>query len=305
MASMNAKLDSDGSSTKDTEAAIVRMREQIAKMNETRNKNWDRIIRIQEAAGHQPSLSPTESNTPPVFDTARLQESAATGKKAAADEITAKAELTATVNALELDGAKAEKEAQGKAQEALDLERSTKEAKRVESDRLKQATKCLEHLDNLEEETKAFESTLAELRAHRAKEIDRVNIESWQVDKQIQVLQTGHADTKEKLASVDSSIETTKAEYEKAKETEDAKLHAVQAQVEAAKETSEAAKDMATRAIEDSFGEDCDGIENACKILNEDSVAEYAQILEGKSLHDHCDDSTRENSTHTLAISPR
>jgi hypothetical protein len=53
----------------------------------------------------------------------------------------------------------------------------------------------------------------------------------------ILVEETGLMDTEEKLASVDSSIETTKAEYEKVKETDDAKLHAVQAQVEVAKET--------------------------------------------------------------------
>jgi hypothetical protein len=114
------------------------------------------------------------------------------------------------------------------------------------------------------------------------------------------VLQTGLADTKEKLASVDSSIETTNAEYEKAKETDDAKLHAVQAQVAVAKKTYQEAKAMATRVIEESFGEDCDGIENACRILNEDSVAENARILESKSLHDHCERlKSRNLNSHT------
>jgi hypothetical protein len=122
-----------------------------------------------------------------------------------------------------------------------------------------------------------------------------VNAESWQAEKQINVLQTGLADTKEKLASVDFSIETkkknkllksyfrhtchdrlskgtammtpaietTKAEYEKVKETDDAKLHAVQAQVEVAEETYQEAKNMATRVIDESFGEDCNDIEIA------------------------------------------
>jgi hypothetical protein len=53
----------------------------------------------------------------------------------------------------------------------------------------------------------------------------------------ILVEETGLTDTKEKLASVDLSIETTKAEYEKVKETDDAKLHTVQAQIEVVKET--------------------------------------------------------------------
>jgi hypothetical protein len=56
-----------------------------------------------------------------------------------------------------------------------------------------------------------------------------VNAESGQVEKQMHVLQKCLADihTNEKHASVDSSIETTKAEYDKAKETGDAKLNAV------------------------------------------------------------------------------
>jgi chromosome segregation ATPase len=145
--------------------------------------------------------------------------------------VTAKAELAVTVNALEIDVAMAKKEAQAMVQEAPGLERSNEEAKRVESDRREQATKFLEGLDNLEEETKALESTL---RAHRANEIDRMNAESWQVEKQIHVLQTRLADTKEKLASVNASIETTKVAYEKAEETDDAKLHVAKAQVEVA-----------------------------------------------------------------------
>jgi hypothetical protein len=290
MASMNTTLDdSYDSSSKETQAKIALMREEIAKKKESRDKVWHHTIRIQQSEGHPLSLPPTESNTPPVFDIARLQESVATETKAAADEVTAKAELSLTVNALELDVAKAEKEAQAKAQEALDLETSNEEAKRFEDDRREHATKFLGDLDNLEKETKELETTLAELRAHRAKEIDRVNEESWKVEKQIHVLETGLADTNEKLASVDSSIETTKADYEKAKETDDAKLHTVQAQVTAAKKTYQEAKAMATRVIEESFGEDCDGIENACKILNEDSVAENARILESKYLHDHCE----------------
>jgi hypothetical protein len=132
-----------------------------------------------------------------------------------------------------------------------------------------------------------------------------VNAESWQAEKQINVLQTGLADTKEKLPSVHFSIETTKAEYEKVKETDDAKLHAVQAQVEVVKKTYQEAKNMATRVIDESFGEDYNDIEIACKIVNEDSIAENARILEGKTLHDHCDYSNRENSAHTLANSPR
>jgi hypothetical protein len=304
-ASTNAEIDSYGTSSKETQAAIALLRKQIDKEKESRDKLWDRTIRIQQAEGHPPSLPPTESNTPPVFDIARLQEAVATETKAAADEVTAKAELTATVNALELDVAKAEKEAQAKAQEILALKGSNEEAKRVESDRREHGTKLLEDLDDLEVATKKLETSLTGLRAHRAKEIDRVNAESWQVEKQMHVLQTSLADTKEKLASVDSSIETIKAEYEKAKETDDAKLHALQAKVEVAKEIYQEAKDTATRVIEESFGEDCDGIENACKILNEDSVAENARILEGKTLQDYCDDSTRENSAHTLASSPR
>jgi vacuolar-type H+-ATPase subunit I/STV1 len=92
--------------------------------------------------------------------------------------------------------AKAEKEAQAKAHEAMDLEISNEEAKQAESDRREQASKFLEDLDNLEEETKALESTLVMLRAHRAKDIDTVNAESWQVENQIHVLQTGLADIK-------------------------------------------------------------------------------------------------------------
>jgi hypothetical protein len=61
------------------------------------------------------------------------------------------------------------------------------------------------------------------------------------------------ADTKETLASVDFSIETTKAEYEKAKNTDNVKSHAVQRQVEAAKETYQKAKDMAIRVIEETL----------------------------------------------------
>jgi chromosome segregation ATPase len=129
-------------------------------------------------------------------------------------------------------------------------------------------TKFLENLDKLEEETNAHESALAELRAHRAKDIDRVNAEPWQVEN-IHVLQTGLADTKEKLVSVDSSIEATKARYKKVKEADNAKLHAVQAQVEVAKETCQEAKDMAARVIEERFGEGCNAIENACSILIE------------------------------------
>jgi hypothetical protein len=306
MASMNTKLDdSYDSSSKETQAKIALMREEISKKKESRDKVWHQNIRIQKAEGHPLSLPPTESNTPPVFDIARLQEAVATETKAAADEVTSKAELSVTVNALELDVAKAEKEAQAKAKGALDLEKANEEAKRVESDRREHAAKFLRDLDNLEKETKDLETTLAELRAHRAKEIDRVNEESWQVEKQINVLQTGLADTNEKLASVDSSIETTKAEYEKAKETDDAKLHTVQAQVKVAMETHLEAKAMATRVIEESFGEDCDGIENACKILNEDSVAENARILESKFLHDHCERPNSRNSAHTLALSSR
>jgi chromosome segregation ATPase len=289
MASMDSKLDSEDSSAKETRAEIIRLQEQISKKQESRNVVWNRTIRIQQAQDHPPSLPPTESNTPPVFDIARLQEAVATETKAAADEVTAKVEVTATANALELDVANTETEAQAKAQEVLDLEKSNEEAKRIECDRCEQATKLLADLDNLEEETKVLESTLAELRAHRAKEIDRVNAESWQVEKQMNVLQTGLADTKEKLASIDSSIETTKAEYDKVKEDGDAKLHAVQAQVEVAKEACQEAKDRATRVIEERFGEDCNDIENACKILNEDSVAENARILDGKTLHDHYD----------------
>jgi chromosome segregation ATPase len=305
VASMDSKLDSEDSSAKETQAEIVRMQEQIAKKKESRNMVWNRTIRIQQAQGHPPSLPPTESNTPPVFDIARLQEAVATETKAATDEVTAKAELTATANALEVDVAKADTEAQAKAQEILELKKSNEEAKRVESDRREQATKFLADLDNLEEETKALESTLAELRAHRAKEIDRVNAESWQVEKQMNVLQTGLVDIKEKLASINSSIETTKAEYEKVKENGDAKLHAVRAQVEAAKEACQEAKDMATRVIEERFGEDCNDIESTCKILNEDSIVENARILEGKTLHDHCDDSNRKSSALTLVTSPR
>jgi hypothetical protein len=61
----------------------------------------------------------------------------------------------------------------------------------------------------------------------------------------------------------------------------------VQAQVEVAKESYEEAKDMATRVIKERFGEDCNVIENGCNLLNEDSVAENARILEGKTLHDY------------------
>jgi hypothetical protein len=285
--SLNAKVDSYDSTSEETQVKIALMREEIAKKKESRDKAWHHTIRIQQAEGHPPSLPPTESNTPPIFDIARLQESIATETKAAADEVTAKAELSITVTALELEVAKAEKKAQAKAQEALDLETSNEEAKRVESDRCEYATKFLGDLDNLEKETKELETTLAALRAHRAKEIDRVNSESWKVEKQILVLQTGLADAREKLASVNSGIKTTTVEYEKAKETDDAKLHAVQAQVAVTKKTFQEAKAMATRVVEESFGEDCDGIENACRILNEDSVAENARILESKSLHDH------------------
>jgi hypothetical protein len=58
---------------------------------------------------------------------------------------------------------------------------------------------------------------------------------------------------------------------------------------------------MATRVIEERLGEDCNDIESACIILNEDTVADNARILDGKTLHDHCDESNRNNSTRTLA----
>jgi hypothetical protein len=132
MASMKAKLDSYGSSTNETQAAIVPVREQIAQKKESRKKAWYRTIRIEQAEGRPPSLPPTESNTPPVFDFARLQGAVARETKTAADQVTANAEPTATVNALKLDVAKTEKEAQAKAQEALDLERSNEAAKRAE-----------------------------------------------------------------------------------------------------------------------------------------------------------------------------
>lgn len=302
MASLYAKFDSYDITSKETQAKIAIMREEIAKKKESRDKAWHHTIRIQQAEGHPPSLPPTESNTPPVFNIVRLQEAVDTATKAAADEVIAKAELGVTVNALEVDEAKAEKEAQAKLQKALDLERSNEEAKRIESDRREHATKFLGDLDNLEKETKELETTLAALRAHRAEEIDRVNAESWQLEKQIHVLQTSLANTKEKLGSIDSSIETTKNEYEKTKETDDAKLHAVQAQVAIAKETCQEAKAFATRIIEESFGEDCDGIENACKILNEDLVAENARILESKCPYNHYERThhSRSQLTHLL-----
>jgi hypothetical protein len=278
--SLNVKVESYDSTSKETQVKIALMREEIAKKKESRDKAWHHTIRIQQAEGHPPSLPPTESNTPPVFDIARLQESVATETKAAADEVTAKAELSVTVTALELDVAKAEKKAQAKAQEALDLETSNEDAKRVESDRRESATKFLGDLDNLEKETKELETTLAALRAHRAKEIKRVKTEEWKVFNQGLALQEGLADTRKKLASVDSRIETTKAEFEKAKETDGAKLHAVQAQVAAAKESYQEAKATATRAIEESSVEDCDGDAYSY----EDLKAKNAQILESKSL---------------------
>jgi chromosome segregation ATPase len=303
MASMKAKLDSYGSSSKETQAAIVRMDDQIAKKKEIRNKAWYRTIRIQQAEGHPPSLPPTESNTPPDFDMARLQEAVAVETKAAADEVTAKEELHAAVTALELDLAKAEKEAQAKAQERLDLEKSNEEAKLVEAERCERDSKFLKDLENLEEEKTALESTLNELREQRANEMGRVQEESLQLERQILALQTALVDNKKQLSSLTSSIETTKADYEKAKVDDDTKLQAVQAQVQAAKETYEEAKETATRVIEDCFDEDCDGIENACKILNEDSIAEHARILEGKTLYDHCHDPTR--NIHSRFFVPR
>jgi hypothetical protein len=105
--SLNVKVDSYDSTSKENQMKIALMREEIAKKKESRDKAWHHNIRIQQAEGHPPRLPPTESNTPPVFDIAQLQaQSVATETKAAADEVIAKAELNVTVTSLELDVAK-------------------------------------------------------------------------------------------------------------------------------------------------------------------------------------------------------
>jgi hypothetical protein len=74
IAAMNTKLhDSYDSSSKETQAEIALMREKIAEKKESRDKAWHQIIRIQQTEGHPLSLLPTESNTTPVFDIARLE----------------------------------------------------------------------------------------------------------------------------------------------------------------------------------------------------------------------------------------
>jgi hypothetical protein len=72
------QADSYDSSIKETQAVIIRLREQMAKKKREPRMARNRTIRFQQAAYHPPSLPPTESSTLPILDIARLQETVAT-----------------------------------------------------------------------------------------------------------------------------------------------------------------------------------------------------------------------------------
>lgn len=135
---------------------------------------WHRATDIQKEEGHKPSLSPSETNVPPVIDIETIRESVEAETGAAAEETKAKEELEPKVEALRLQLPKLEADLTATAKQVDELAVAKKETQKSEKARSLAISKRKAELDIVKKQLAVSEHQLQQLRAARESEVTEI-----------------------------------------------------------------------------------------------------------------------------------